>query len=74
MITSTESTRYVLTDVKVDRSEDLLLGFFAHTMAEGGLGSPAPDSLMADTLNSYSHPSVTSFTAYLSPEGRAEDS
>lgn len=41
----------------------LLLGFFAHTIAEGGLGSPAPDSLIAETLNSYSAPSVTSLTA-----------
>lgn len=41
----------------------LLLGFFAQTIAEGGLRSPAPDSLIAETLNSYSAPSVTSFTA-----------
>lgn len=46
----------------------LLLGFFAHTIAEGGLGSPDPDSLIAETLNSYSAPSVTSFTAYFTSE------
>ena len=48
----------------------LLLGFFAHTIAEGGLGSPDPDSLIAATLNSYSDPSVTSLTAYFKSENK----
>lgn len=48
----------------------LLLGFFAHTIAEGGLTSPAPDSLIAETLNSYSAPSVTSLTANFTSEIR----
>lgn len=46
----------------------LLLGFFAHTISEGGLGSPDPDSLIAETLNSYSAPSVTSFMACFTSE------
>lgn len=45
----------------------LLLGFLAQTISEGVLGSPAPDALMAITLNSYSDPSDTSFTPYFSP-------
>lgn len=44
-------------------AKHLLLGFFAHTTADGGLRSPDPDSLIAATLNSYSAPSVTSLTA-----------
>lgn len=42
----------------------LLFGSLANTNSEGWLGSPAPDMLMADTRNSYSIPSTTSFTAY----------
>lgn len=43
--------------------QNLLLGSLAQTIAEGALGSPGPDILMADTLNSYSDPSETSDTA-----------
>lgn len=49
-------------------SYDSLLGFFAHTIADGGLGSPAPDSLIAETLNSYSAPSVMSLTVHFASE------
>lgn len=45
-------------------THNLLLEFLAQTITEGWLGSPAPDALMADTLNSYSDPSDTFFTEY----------
>lgn len=35
------------------------------TVSLGILGSPVPDRLMADTLNSYAAPSKTSLTANL---------
>lgn len=41
-----------------------LFGSRANTNSEGGLGSPEPEMLIADTRNSYSIPSTTSFTAY----------
>lgn len=40
-----------------------LIGSLAITVSHGILGSPAPDRLIADTLNSYAAPSNTSFTA-----------
>lgn len=43
----------------------LLIGSLAITVSQGILGSPPPDRLIADTLNSYAAPSKTSFTAYL---------
>lgn len=46
---------------------DLLFGSLAITNSEGVLGSPAPEKLMADTRNSYSIPSTTSFTSYCLP-------
>lgn len=54
----------VIIYIHTEACQDLLLGFFAHTIADGGLGSPDPDSLIAVTLNSYSEPSVISLTAY----------
>lgn len=42
----------------------LLFGSLAITVSDGRLGSPAPDRLIADTLNTYAAPSNTSFTAY----------
>lgn len=42
----------------------LLIGSLAITVSHGMLGSPAPDRLIAETLNSYTAPSKTSFTAY----------
>lgn len=47
---------------------NLLLGFFAHTRVDEGLGSPDPDSFIAETLNSYSTPSVISLTAHFTSE------
>lgn len=41
----------------------LLIGSLAFTVSHGRLGCPAPDRLIADTLNSYAAPSITSFTA-----------
>lgn len=43
---------------------NLLIGSLAITVSHGMLGSPAPDRLTADTLNSYAAPSNTSLTAY----------
>lgn len=42
----------------------LLIGSLAIIVSHGILGSPAPDRLIAETLNSYAAPSNTSFTAY----------
>lgn len=44
--------------------QHLLLGSRAKTNSEGLLDSPAPERFMAVTLNSYSIPATTSFTAY----------
>lgn len=41
----------------------LLIGSRAITVSHGMLGSPVPDRLTADTLNSYAAPSNTPFTA-----------
>lgn len=49
----------------------LLFGSLANTNSEGGLGSPEPEILIADTRNSYSIPSTTSFTAYFFSVGKA---
>lgn len=54
----------VIIYIHTETCQDLLLGFFAHTIADGGLGSPDPDSLIAVTLNSYSEPSEMYLTAY----------
>lgn len=48
----------------------LLIGSLAITVSQGILGSPAPDRLIADTLNSYAAPSKTSFTAYFVSVGK----
>lgn len=48
-----------------------LFGSRANTNSEGGLGSPEPEMLIADTRNSYSIPSTTSFTAYFFSVGKA---
>lgn len=48
----------------------LLFGSLANTNSEGGLGSPTPEMLMADTRNSYSMPSTTSLTAYFLSVGK----
>ena len=45
----------------------LLIGSLAITVSDGKPGSPAPDRLIADTLNSYAAPSKTSFTVYFVP-------
>lgn len=42
-----------------------LIGSLAITVSHGILGSPAPDRLMAETLNLYAAPSKTSLTAYV---------
>lgn len=42
-----------------------LIGSLAITVSHGILGSPAPDRLMAETLNLYAAPSKTSLTAYI---------
>ena len=52
------------TAVECKSVSGLLIGSLAITVSHGILGSPAPDRLMADTLNSYAAPSKTSFTAY----------
>lgn len=49
---------------RIPSATDLLIGSLAITVSHGMLGSPAPDRLMADTLNSYAAPSKTSVTAY----------
>lgn len=46
---------------------DILLGSLAITNSDGVLACPAPEKLMADTRNSYSIPSTTSFTSYCLP-------
>lgn len=51
---------------KVNQTQDfsgLRIGSLAVTVSQGILGTPAPDMLMADTLNSYDAPSKMSFTA-----------
>ncbi len=53
-----------LLKIMTNRRNYSLLGSLANTNSEGILDSPAPDMLMADTRNSYSSPSTTSFTAY----------
>lgn len=52
------------TAVEYKSVSGLLIGSLAITVSHGILGSPAPDRLIADTLNSYAAPSKTSFTAY----------
>ncbi len=51
----------------------LLIGSLAITVSHGTLGSPAPDRLIADTLNSYAAPSKTSFTAYFVSVGKGRN-
>lgn len=43
---------------------DLPIGSLANTGLEGGLGSPAPTTFSALTLNSYSQPCSSSWTQY----------
>lgn len=50
-----------------------LFGSLAKTNSEGGLGSPEPEMLIADTRNSYSIPSTTSFTEYFFSVGKQSD-
>lgn len=45
------------------KMQNLLLGSRAKTNSDGLLNSPAPETFMAVTLNSYSIPATTSFTA-----------
>lgn len=49
---------------------DLLLGSLAITHSVGVLGSPGPETLIADIRNSYATPMTTSVTAYFLAEGK----
>lgn len=49
-----------------------LIGSLAVMMSHGKLGSPAPDRLIADTLNRYAAPSKTSFTVYFVSERKSK--